>query len=89
MTTGRHVGSTTPEIVAPYLYSETHSEGCVTPEDRAGPLRHPLTLGAAFSPFHHHVYGESHVGAARVRLGDEAWEAAVAEGHAMTSEQDV
>jgi hypothetical protein len=26
MTIGRHVGSTTPEIVAPYLYSETHSE---------------------------------------------------------------
>jgi tetratricopeptide (TPR) repeat protein len=27
MTIGRHAGSTTPEIVAPYLYSETHSEG--------------------------------------------------------------
>jgi hypothetical protein len=27
MTTGRHAGPTTPEIVAPYLYSETHPEG--------------------------------------------------------------
>jgi predicted ATPase/DNA-binding CsgD family transcriptional regulator len=47
------------------------------------------TLGAAFSPFHHHVYGATHIAAARAQLGDEAWEAAFVEGQTMLLEDAV
>jgi len=45
-------------------------------------------ISTVFSPLERHLFGP-YIAAARVRLDEEAWEAAWAEGRAMTTEQAV